>query len=147
MAKTRVRPPKSDAPPQPPCVGPFWSARAGDGGILLIAHNCALDLAEKYGDCLTSPQGHYDLWEAWRIAAPSKELAVIVHDAEYEEWPRGRVVFNIVQEQFVIYGDRQVLKHKLLPRILDRFGIATDQMKFTFATDEHYQSTRSLGPR
>jgi hypothetical protein len=122
---------------QGPATGEFFSSRT----------TVPWDLAEKYGDCLTSPHGHYELWEAWRIAPPSKELAVIVYDAEYEEWPRGRVVFNIVQEQFVIYGDRQVLKHKLLSRILDRFGIATDQAKFTFATDEHYQSTRSLGPR
>jgi len=137
MAKARVRSPKSKSPPQHPSVGPFWFVGAGDGGILLIAHDCALDVAEKYGDFLTSPKGHYELWEAWRIASPSKELAVIVQDTEYEEWPRGRVVFNIVQEQFVIYGDRQVFKHKLESRILERFGIPTDPAKSTFAKDEH----------
>ena len=66
MTKTRVRSPKSSSPPLHPSVGPFWFVKAGAGGILLIAHNCALDLAEKYGHFLTAPQGHYELWEAWR---------------------------------------------------------------------------------
>jgi hypothetical protein len=126
-------------------VGPYWFVQGNSGKVLLIAHRCALADAEKYGDFLTSPHGHYDLWEEWRTGRPPDGLAGIVHDAEYEEWPRGRVVFNFVQGRFIVYGDKQVFEHKLQQRVLEHFGIPAGQVDF--AKDGHYQSTRSLGSR
>jgi hypothetical protein len=126
-------------------VGPYWFARDASGKILLIAHRCALADAEKYGDFLTSPHGHYDLWESWRAGNPPDGLAGIVRDAEYEEWPRGRVVFNFVRNQFVVYGDKQVFEHGLQQQVVERFGLNADRVEF--ARDEHYRSTRSLHRR
>jgi hypothetical protein len=123
-------------------VGPYWLVQDGSGIVLLIAHRCALADAEKYGDFLTSPHGHYDLWEGWRTGRPPDGLAAIVREAEYEEWPRGRVVFNFIRGQFVVYGDRQVFEHELQHRVLEYFGISADQVEFS--KDGHYQSTRSL---
>ncbi len=123
-------------------VGPYWLVQDGSGSVLLIAHRCALADAEKYGDFLTSPHGHYDLWEGWRTGRPPDGLAAIVREAEYEEWPRGRVVFNFVRGQFVVYGDSQVFEHEFQHRVLEYFGIPGGQVKFS--KDGHYQSTRSL---
>ena len=39
------------------------SVRDASGSALLIAQRCALAEAEEYGDFITSPLGHYDLWE------------------------------------------------------------------------------------
>lgn len=123
-------------------VGPYWLVQAGSVRILLIAHRCALADAEKYGDFLTSPHGHYDLWEGWRTGRPPDGLAGIALEAEYEEWPRGRVVFNFVRGQFVVYGDSQVFEHELQHRVLEHFGIPAGQVEFS--KDGHYRSTRSL---
>ena len=31
----------------------------------LLVHSCTLAAGEKYGDCLSAPDGHYETWEAW----------------------------------------------------------------------------------
>jgi hypothetical protein len=92
--------------PKDSFVGPYWFVRNDSGTVRLIAHRCALADAEEYGDFLTCPHGHYDLWEGWRTGRPPDGMARIVHEAEYEEWPRGRVVFNFVRGQFIVHGDR-----------------------------------------
>lgn len=128
--------------PKDACIGPYWFVQDNSRRILLVAGRCQLAGAEKYGDCLTSPHGHYDLWESWRAGSPPGGLAAIVREAEYEEWPRGRVVFNFVRSQFIVYGDKQVFEHKLQDRLLEHFGIPADRVEFS--KDEHYQSTRSM---
>src|SRR6266702_7464824 len=64
--------------PKGACVGPYWFARDSSETILLIAHRCALADAEEYGDCLTCPHGHYDLWEGWRAGPAPEGLTTIV---------------------------------------------------------------------
>ena len=122
-------------------VGPFWFIRT-DSGVILIARPCPLGDAETYGDFLTGPDGHYNLWEGWRTGQAPEGLTSIVRDFEYEEWPRGRVVFNFVRNVFILYGDKQIFKHKLQHRVLEHFGIATAQVEFS--SDGHYQSTQTL---
>jgi len=124
-------------------VGPYWFVQDGSGRIRMIAHRCALADAEEYGDFLTCPHGHYDLWESWRTGAAPEGMTAIVRDAEYEEWPRGRVVFNFVQRHFIVHGDRQVFAHDLQNRVVEYFGIPADG-SVEFTKDGHYQSTRSL---
>jgi hypothetical protein len=136
---------KAGDEPKDAYVGPYWFARGDSGKVVLIAHRCALADAEKYGDFLTSPHAHYDLWESWRAQRPPDGLAAIVREAEYEEWPRGRVVYNFVHNQFIVYGDKQVFEHKLQHRVLEHFGIPANRVEFS--KDGHYQSTRSLRPR
>ena len=124
-------------------VGPYWLVRDDSGKVLLMAHRCALAEAEEYGEFLTCPHGHYDVWEGWRARCPAEKVVGVLHDAEYEEWPRGRVVFNAVQDQFIVYADRQISKPDLI-RVVEHFGIPTERV--AFMRDGHYQSTRSLHP-
>lgn len=85
----------------PPKVGIFW----------LIADRLILDAsplneAEPYGDCLTHQKGHIDFWtEQQRLGELPKEV-------EYEEHPRGRVVFNTKTHRFMMYADRCILVNK-----------------------------------
>ena len=72
------------------------------GTVLLMAHRCTLSEAEEYGDFLTCPHGHYDLWEAWQGGGEADRLRGTLRECEYEEWPRGRVVFNAVNGQFIV---------------------------------------------
>lgn len=124
-------------------VGPYWFVRDDSGEVLLMAHRCALAEAEEYGEFLTCPHGHYDIWEGWRARCPSESVVGVLRDAEYEEWPRGRVVFNAVHDQFIVYADRQISRREL-QRVLKHFAIPMGQA--AFMKDGHYQSTRSLHP-
>jgi hypothetical protein len=132
--------------PKGASVGPYWFVRDGSEPIRLIAHRCALADAEEYGDCLTSPHGHYDLWEGWRTGSAPACLTYIIRDADYEEWPRGRVVLNFIQRKFIVHGDRQVFEYGLRKQVMEYFGIPVDG-HVEFTKDGHYQSTRSLRPR
>lgn len=129
--------------PKDAYVGPYWFVRDDAGKVSLMAHRCALAEAEEYGEFLTCPHGHYDIWEGWRARCPAENIVGVLRDAEYEEWPRGRVVFNAVQSQFIVYADRQILKSEL-QRVIKHFGIPTERV--VFMRDGHYQSTRSLHP-
>jgi hypothetical protein len=120
-------------------VGPYWFVKDPYGKIVLMAHRCALRDAEEYGDALTCRHGHYDLWEGWRTAGEPE----ICRQYEYEDWPRGRVVFDRVRDQFTVYGDPQVFQYGLEPQVLTYFGIPPDRVRFM--GDEHYRSTESLG--
>lgn len=129
--------------PEGACVGPYWFVLDDGGTVFLMAHRCALAEAEEYGEFLTCPHGHYDIWERWRARCPSENIVQVLRDAEYEEWPRGRVVFNAAQGQFIVYADRQISKSEL-QRVVDHFRIPMDGV--VFMRDRHYQSTRPLHP-
>lgn len=87
-------------PPDPyctdvPCIGIFW--RIGHPPeSKLVSHVVSLEEADEYGDFLTHPSGHYEVWESWQrssVAAILKMgLPAQIISTEYESHPRGRVV-------------------------------------------------------
>jgi len=127
-----------------PRVGIFWMIATSEGAQLLTA-SCALSEAEPYGDCLTFGPGHYQIWQGWRR---SRELSAsarnVVCDYEYEEWPRGRVVFDKLQARFILYADRKLLRPETIASIEGRFAIPADRTDVK--TDSHYQSAETPGP-
>jgi hypothetical protein len=90
-----------------PSVGIFWKIDE----VLLIDRS-PLAQAELYADCLTHPDDHYELWEGWRGLGAQKLRTLgyptIIMTTEYEDWPRGRVVYDIPHALFVIYADRRL---------------------------------------
>jgi hypothetical protein len=77
-----------------PQVGIFWFVQPTEGEARLLAAGCPLDQAEPYGDCLTYGPGHYETWDHWRRDRTiNPALRALVRSYEYEDWPRGRIVF------------------------------------------------------
>jgi hypothetical protein len=110
-----------------------------NGEARLLAAGCPPDPAESYGDCLTYGPGHYETWERYRrdrTADPS--LRAIVRSYEYEDWPRGRIVFDRVRDLFIIYADRKLLTPATIARIETQFHLPADRTEVTSAW--HYQS-------
>ena len=78
-----------------PVVGIFWLVQTPDGEARLLATGCPLDQAEPYGACLTYGPGHYEIWDHWRRdRTVGAALRALVRLYEYEDWPRGRIVFD-----------------------------------------------------
>jgi hypothetical protein len=128
-----------------PSVGIFWAVETGPGEARLLTAGCSLESAEPYGDFLTFPDGHYEVWARWRIAKESAPvLRVVATTFEYEDWPRGRIVFERSKGHFIIYADRKLMRPETIAQIQKRFSISTEQM--TVQTDFHYQSNRAPGP-
>ena len=75
----------------PPSVGIFWGLRERDGPWELVYAALPLSEAEPYGDCLTYPGAHYDVWEGWRRLRPAglrkRGLPAMIASHEYEHFP------------------------------------------------------------
>jgi hypothetical protein len=102
-----------------PSTGIFWLYR----GNLLMA--CTpLTESEKYGDCLTSPHAHIKLWEELQ------QDGSVQADDEYDEWARGRVVYNTVQEKFYLYADPCILsEQQYVDAIVESCGLSNEQVE------------------
>ena len=126
-------------------VGIFWAIPNEGAGAILVDHRCSLQDAERYGGMLTYPLGHHEVWDQWRKRMAGREVPVlsIVAMNEYEEWPRGRVVFDTERERFIVYADAQILgRSALLSAIHESFGLPTGRTDAKW--DDHYRWTRRL---
>jgi hypothetical protein len=106
-----------------PHVGIFWMVQTPDGEARLLTAGCPLDQAERYGDCLTCGPGHYETWAHWRRdRTVDPALRGIARLYEYEDWTRGRIVFDRSRNLFILYADRKVMT-PAMPRTKGRSRI------------------------
>ncbi len=130
------------AAPEESCVGIVWGVCDAGGPLLLVTDRTSLAEAERYGNFLTHPGGHYDVWERWRrlgltgLARRSLPAAIVWH--EYEHFPRGRVVFDTTTDRFTLYADRKLQAPATLPRVLHVFGL--DSTRCAVRSDPHYRT-------
>jgi hypothetical protein len=100
---------------------------------------------EPYGDFLTFAAGHHTIWASWRkIKDPNAALRALVRIFEYEDWPRGRIVFDQKKELFILYADRKLMPPEMIAQIQGRFALPPDKTRVE--TDFHYQSPETPGP-
>jgi len=117
-------------------VGIFWLLR----GKLLI-DSTPLSKAEPYGDYLTHRRGHAEVWARFQRsgAAPI--------DIEYEEPPRGRVMYNTQTRWFTLLADKCILRDKGIvgKGIVGKIMSALKLPKTTkTGTDDHYKCSQCL---
>jgi hypothetical protein len=125
-----------------PQVGIFWLVQPSNGEARLLTADCPLDQAEPYGDCLTYGPGHYETWAHWhRDRTVEPVLRALVRSYEYEDWPRGRIVFDRVRDLFVLYADRKLLTPATIARIATQFHLPAERIEVQ--SDFHYQSTET----
>jgi hypothetical protein len=126
-------------PRETPHLGIFWLVQTPVGKARLLAAGCPLDQAEPYGDCLTYGAGHYETWAHWRRDRPvDAALRAIARSYEYEDWPRGRIVFDRSRDLFTLYADRKLLTPATIARIATQFHLPAGRTEVT--SDGHYQS-------
>ena len=112
-------------------VGIFWLL---DG--TLLTDSMPLNQAEPYGDFLTHPRSHIDVWDCWQ------KLGKVPGDVPYEEPPRGRVVFNRKTSQSVLLADKCILERKsVVAEITKALGLPKN---VTLDSDSHYRCSKCL---
>ena len=139
-----------DAQPTPrhpsPTVGIIWVVRDGNGPRLIVIDSTPLVEAESYGDFLTHPRGHYEVWESWRQLGPAglarRGLPTIIAWHEYEYFPRGRVVFDTRSGRFTLYADLKLQSSSTLCRMLGAFNLGS--VLRDVRSDPHYRTHSSL---
>jgi hypothetical protein len=119
-----------------PSVGIFWRV----AGVLLVDRS-TLDEAESYGDCITHAAGHYERWQQWqalgatRLASMGYPEHIVL--TEYDEWPRGLIVYETPMQRFVIYADRRLQAPDTIDAIKVAFGLGDAEV--IVKSDLHYR--------
>ena len=124
-------------------VGIFWGLPQGRRGWRFLADKTPVDEGEPYGECITHATGHYEYWESLsrlgQTVLAQRGLPGEPAWHEYEEFPRGRVVYWPDSRRFVIYADRRLQAKSFIKRIVAEFGIPADA--YSVCSDSHYRSS------
>ena len=101
----------------------------------------ALCLADSLIACGRST-GHHEVWEEWRQVSAVKLLSLsippVILEHEYEDFPRGRIVYERPTNRFVVYADRKLFTPYSMSQIVERFKIGA--LDWTYRPDLHYCS-------
>ena len=128
--------PKEALTPTPPAVGIFWRV----DGVLVIDRS-TLDNAEPYGDCITHAAGHYERWEEWRALTGARRASAgfpdCIASTEYDQWPRGRIVFERSLRRFVLYADQRLQRAAIIEALKVAFGLSGAEV--IVRSDSHYR--------
>lgn len=129
----------------PSAVGIFWVLVEQGESPQALADLVPVHQGERYDEFLTHG-GHYEFWERLAgLGAPElrrRGFPTAVLWSEYEEWPRGRVVFHQPTGRFIVYVDRKLRSRPILGLVLARFGLRAQDVELR--GDPHYVSVRPL---
>lgn len=124
-----------------PSVGIFWGVPE-PSGMALVADATPLAAAEHYGDFLTHPRGHYEVWEGWRRLGAAglarRGLPAAIAENEYETFSRGRIVHDAPARTSIVYADRKLRTPAMIARIVEAFGLGGETTRVR--SDAHYRS-------
>src|ERR1035437_7694972 len=111
---------------QKPQVGIIWLVKGK-----LIFDSTSLDQAEPYGEHLTHPRSHIDVWSQFQ------HLGKVPPECEYEEYPRGRGMHHPPSGEFTIFADPCLLVRKaLIAQIKEALPLPA---KTKIGSDPHYR--------
>ena len=121
-------------------IGIFWLYKH-EGQYQVIGLADPVDIGQAHASCLDHPATHIESWPLvkcrYRSCCPGIEWL-----DEYDEIPRGRVVFH-QRGGFIVYMGQGLIHNVELQRmILKFFSIETDAVKFK--QDDHYTTGGDL---
>jgi hypothetical protein len=116
---------------QAPHLGIFWLV---DGK--LIFDSSPLSEAEPYGDHMTHPRSHVDVWARLERRGP------VPRGSQYEDYPRRRVIHHPATGEFTILADKCILRHKDLVIRIKKSLHLSERVKLD--TDLHYRCPRCM---
>ena len=109
-----------------PQVGIFWIFPDR-----LLTFGVPHTAGEKYGDFINTPEGHYETWE--QLRKTSRKLP-----EDYTVYPRGRIVYRINDQKFLVYLNRKHIKNEQIKkRIIREFRLPAEHVEFMH--DRHYE--------
>jgi hypothetical protein len=109
-----------------PRVGIFWLVRNK-----LVIDSSSVSRAKPYGERLTFPNSHIHVWRRLQLAGR------VPVESEYDEFPRGRVMYHPSSDQFTILADPCIFKCKRLIAEIKEVLNLPNQARL--GSDPHYR--------
>lgn len=109
-------------------IGIFWHYQ---NQIIGIAHDFNLSDQDSLG-LIDSAYVHVKYWEELR-----NQIAALRH-IEYEEIPRGRVIYNSLSKKTIVYMNAKLLKKSIAQQIATFFELYFDDV--IWQKDPHYKT-------
>jgi hypothetical protein len=101
-------------------------------GVDLYIESIPMSESEDWGDFKTYPNGHMEYWSVL-----TKRLNLSSY-LSYDFYPRGRVSYAKVQDKYMLYLDRCLIKNRQTIRLIKR-ELCLLKERVELSTDEHYQ--------
>ena len=60
-----------------------------------------------------------------------------IASTEYDQWPRGRIVYETQPRRFVLYADRRLQKPDIIDTLKAAFGL--NEVEVVVRSDAHYR--------
>jgi hypothetical protein len=96
-----------------------------------VIDSSSITQAETYGDHRTFPNSHIHVWRRLQLAGS------VPLESEYDEFPRGRVMYHPSSDQFTILADRCILNREhLIAEIKEALNLPN---KAKLDSDPHYR--------
>ncbi len=128
-------------------LGVFWFVANETGEARLLHHACELAAGECGGDFINCRDSHYDVWSCWqRTGCPLRDLTRTVCRHEYEDWPRGRIIFSNTTERFMLYAAAELENTMSVEHVMRVFFLSADWTDTIF-DDLHYRTGRAVWSR
>jgi hypothetical protein len=99
-----------------------------------------VEKAGNYGECKIHDGNHVDFWE--RLISEG----LVPQDDEYQNIPRGRVVFNQSSGRYQLLLDRCILRRKKIVAAIKR-QMGLPLKRTDISTDSHYRCAECLPER
>jgi hypothetical protein len=77
--------------------------------------------------------------DARRARLVAKAYPDRIASTEYDQWPRGRIVYETPTRRFVIYADRRLQKPDIIDALKTAFGLTESKLIVRIRSDSHYR--------
>jgi hypothetical protein len=84
-------------PEDNPKIGIFWLCIKDSKISIFLSVRLSLIFGQQYGFFIVSSYDHYSTWESF------KRFNMMPKNSNYEDLPRGRISYNINNNQYVVY--------------------------------------------
>lgn len=109
-------------------IGIFWYF---ENKIIGIAHDSNQSDQDSLG-LIDSSYTHVKFWETL------KQNSLNLQEFEYEEIPRGRVIYNFKTRKIYVYMDAKLFKKSIAKQISEFFNLDFDSV--LWMKDPHYKT-------
>ena len=108
-------------------IGVFWIYKQN-----IYLKSIKVDNVKAINGFIDSDFSHYQVWD--EISAQNKDFYLY----EYEDIPRGRVVYDVEYTQYIVYSNEDIINSdKAKKSITEAFNLNTTKVIFEY--DAHYK--------